>query len=74
MSDYIRVEGHSHLVRDRNTGAIINTNSNEIKMARIRKANRIKERNEIKELKNELKEMKQMLKDMIEVNNGRHND
>ena len=43
-------------------------------MARVRKANRIKERNEIQELKNELKEMKQMLKDMIEVNNGRHND
>ena len=45
MSDYIRVEGHSHLVRDRNTGAIINTNTNEMRMARVRKANRIKERN-----------------------------
>ena len=49
MSDYIRVEGHSHLVRDRNTGAIINTNTNEMRMARVRKANRIKERNEIQE-------------------------
>ena len=71
---HTRVEGHSHLVRDNSSGIILNTNSNEITQARIRKANRIKQQNELQELKSELQEMKQLLKNMIEGNNGRHSN
>ena len=73
MSDYVKVEGHSYLMRDGQSGAIINTNVNEMTQARIRKAQQKKQQNEIKELRIELQEMKQLLNKMIEVNDGRHN-
>lgn len=73
MSDYVKVEGHSYLMRDGQSGAIINTNINEMTQARIRKAQQKKQQNEIKELRSELQEMKQLLNKMIEVNDGRHN-
>ena len=73
MSDYVKVEGHSYLMRDGQSGAIINTNVNEMTQARIRKAQWKKQQNEIKELRTELQEMKQLLNKMIEVNDGRHN-
>ena len=73
MSGYVKVEGHSYLMRDGQSGAIINTNINEMTQARIRKAQQKKQQNEIKELRTELQEMKQLLNKMIEVNDGRHN-
>ena len=73
MSDYVKVEWHSYLMRDGQSGAIINTNVNEMTQARIRKAQQKKQQNEIKELRSELQEMKQLLNKMIEVNDGRHN-
>ena len=73
MSGYVKVEGHSYLMRDGQSGAIINTNVNEMTQARIRKAQQKKQQNEIKELRSELQEMKQLLNKMIEVNDGRHN-
>tara|TARA_S200000501_G_scaffold114868_1_gene107895 strand:+ start:1811 stop:2035 length:225 start_codon:yes stop_codon:yes gene_type:complete len=73
MSGYVKVEGHSYLMRDGQSGAIINTNINEMTQARIRKAQQKKQQNEIKELRSELQEMKQLLNKMIEVNDGRHN-
>ena len=73
MSGYVKVEGHSYLMRDGQSGAIINTNINEMTQARIRKAKKKKQQNEIKELRTELQEMKHLLNKMIEVNDGRHN-
>ena len=72
MSEYIRVEGHSHLMRDGTSGAIVNTNTNEMKQARIRKSSWKKQQSEIKQLRNDLSEMKELLNQMIEVNNGRN--
>ena len=72
MSDHIRVEGHSYLMRDGQSGAIINTNVNEMTQARVRKAQWKKQQNEVRELKSELQEMKQLLNKMIEGNDGRN--
>ena len=74
MSDYVKVEGHSYLMRDGQSGAIINTNVNEMTQARVRKAQWKKQQNEVRELKSELQEMKQLLNKMIEGNDGRHNN
>lgn len=72
MSEYIRVEGHSHLMRDGTSGAIVNTNTNEMTQARIRKSSWKKQQSEIKQLRNDLSELKELLNQMIEVNNGRN--
>ena len=55
---YIQVEGNSGLVRDRETGAILNANTTEIQKARLKK-NKEKQRElEIQELKKDVSDIK----------------
>ena len=65
---YIQVEGNSGLVRDRETGAILNANTTEIQKARLKK-NKEKQRElEIQELKKDVSEIKVLLTKLIERN------
>jgi len=57
---YLPVEGNSDLVKDLNTGAILNTSSNIIVARRAKEARKQKEQ-ELIELKEEVKELKTML-------------
>lgn len=69
----IKVEGHSNLVRDPKSGAIININKDEINAARARKlARAVKEEEEkqlkadVENLKNEIGDIKQLLTQLVE--------
>lgn len=64
--DKIKVEGHPGLVRDTNSGAILNINSNEINLARERKALRKQKDQEFENLKNEVSEIKELLLKLVE--------
>ena len=64
----VKVKGFESLRRDTSSGAIVNTNTNEMKQARIRKSSWKKQQNEIKQLRNDLSEMKELLNQMIEGN------
>ena len=73
MSDIIKVEGHTHLVRDVNSNAIINTNQNEyqlyMKRIKVREKQSDELRSAVKEinnLKKELREIKQLVKKIVE--------
>ena len=66
---YVKVEGHHGYVRD-DTGAVLNTNKEEIEAAKKRKAERKKQENEINELKNEVGDIKKMLTQIVEKLNG----
>ena len=73
MKDYVQVEGHSGLVRDKKSGAIININSTDIEKARKAKALKRKSilKNEILEtqvhdLQNEMVEVKGLLNKILE--------
>ena len=74
--DTARVKGHSELVRDIETGAIINTNVKAAELAR-RRTNIISKQNvkidtvgiEIDTLKNEMGEIKSMLRELIQDKN-----
>ena len=66
MSDYIKVEGHPNLVRDRKSGVILNINRNELNANRIRKEKQREKDNEIEQLKNDVSEIKSMLNKLIE--------
>lgn len=68
----LKVEGHSSLVRDLKSNAIINTNKNEYQLYMNRVRNREQQsdeiRNAIKEiniLKQELIEIKELIKEVI---------
>lgn len=69
MNNYARVEGHSNLVRDLNTNAIINTDSNQfIQYNKIKqnKENQLKRldniESEMSDLKSSIDEIKQLLR------------
>ena len=66
MKDYIEINGQPGLVRDTNSGAILNINSNEIEAARERKALRKQKDQEFENLKNEVSEIKELLLKLIE--------
>ena len=69
MSDIIKVEGHTHLVRDVNSNAIINTNKTDYQlyMQRLKVIERQGDKlrgavKEINNLKKELREIKELVK------------
>lgn len=66
MSDYIKVEGHPNLVRDRKSGVILNINKAELEANRIRKQKQREKDNEIEQLKNDVSEIKSMLNKLVE--------
>jgi hypothetical protein len=73
MNNHLKVEGHNNLVRDRRTGAILNTNKTEIQRARTQKiAQKEKEHqlltltNEVDTLRDDVKLIKELLFRLVE--------
>ena len=67
---YVNIEGHSGYVKDKSSGAVLNTNNEEIEAAKRRKAERLNKDKEISELKNEVSDIKKMLTQIVEKLNG----
>ena len=72
MSDTLKVEGHTHLVRDINSNAIINTNKTDYQLymqrVKVRERQSDKLRGAVKEinnLKKELREIKELVKKIV---------
>ena len=75
MEDTAKVQGHTHLVRDLKSQAIINTDSDAYARYMARKAKQAKQNDELRavirdvnELKSEMREIKNLL---VEIKNGR---
>ena len=73
MSDYLKVQGHSNLVRDMNSNAIINKDKSAYNLAKRRAEEAQRQRDEIRgatreinNLKCEMHEIKSMLKTLLE--------
>ena len=72
MSRYLKVEGHQSLVRDKNSGAIVNSSVSEyevyMKRVRSREEQGDQIRNAVKEINNlkaELREIKGLIKELV---------
>ena len=72
MSDTLKVEGHTHLVRDLNSNAIINTNQSEYQLYMQRVKVREKQSDqlrgavkEINNLKKDIREIKELIKEIV---------
>lgn len=72
MTKYVPVKGHSGLVRDTESNALINLNAAEIEQARERKRLKIEKRqseqslkDKVEAIESELSEIKSMLKNLI---------
>ena len=75
MGEYLKVDGHSDLVRDTRTGAILNNNKTAYLIEKEFKRHKNKEmkyelQQEINNLKCEMHEIKDMLKTLLDKNNG----
>ena len=75
MSEYLRVEGHQHLVRDTRTNAIVNKNKGAYELAKKRAEAAQKQRDELRSatreinnVKCEIHEIKSMLKTLLDRN------
>ena len=75
MSDTVKVQGHTHLVRDLKSQAIINTDSSAYARYMARKVKQSKKDDEMRdvirdvnELKNEMREIKNLI---LGLRNGR---
>ena len=72
MNKHVKVEGHPDLVRDRNSGAILNINSNAMTAARERKKLFNDRQQEIEDIKRDVTDIKNILMKLVEdkhVNN-----
>lgn len=65
MGKKIPVEGHPHLVRDSQSGAILNINSSGIQKARKAKEDRKREKERLDKLEYEMSEIKSLLKALV---------
>lgn len=66
--DRLKVEGHSNLYRDINSGAVVNSNRDEYERYMKAKANRENLVSEINTLRQELDEIKKLLKQLTNGN------
>ena len=70
MKNHVKVEGNPSLVRDINTHAILNTDSYEIRLARERKAQRLKEKKKFEALQSDVDDIKIMLARIMDKLDG----
>jgi len=75
LSDYVKVQGYSSLVRDTRTNAIVNRDKNAYSIAKRRAEEAQRQRDEIRgatreinNLKCEMHEIKDMLKTLLDRN------
>ena len=75
MSDSAKVQGHTHLIRDLKSQAIINTDSDAYARYMARKAKQSKKEDEMRkvvrevnEIKSEMFEIKDLLKKVLDKN------
>ena len=61
----IKVEGHSHLVRDEESHAIINTDGEQYRLTMRRRQIMRTQRDEINSLKEDMEEIKSLLKGLV---------
>ena len=70
MSRHVKVEGHPDLVRDKNSGAILNINSNAMTAARERKKLFNDRQQEIEDIKRDVTDIKNILMKLVEDKHG----
>ena len=66
----LKVKGHNGYLKDTSSGMIHNNNVSEIEAARMRKAQKKQQEEDINNLKNEVSDIKEMLTKIIEKLNG----
>ena len=70
MSEFIKVEGHTSLLRDEESTAIVSTDIQAWRLQKRRKEMFLSQRNEINSLRDEVQDVKFLLKEILEKINA----
>ena len=70
MKQYINVEGHSDIVREESSQAIINTDTEQYRLTMRRRQLMRNQKEEINTLNEEVTEIKNLLEDIVEKLHG----
>lgn len=68
QDDYVPVEGSPGLVRDKATGAIINTDKSGLQAAKARKLAQKQDKERLNKLENDVSEIKRLLEKFVNDN------
>jgi ribosomal protein L13E len=68
QDDYVPVEGSPGLVRDKATGAIINTDKSGLQAAKARKLAQKQDRDRLNKLENDVSDIKRLLEKLVNDN------
>ena len=66
MSKYIKIEGEQDLVKDKDTGAILNTNMDSLSAYKQKRHKDIEQKNRIDRMENDIGDIKSMLKELLD--------
>lgn len=71
MTKHVKVEGHSNLFRDEQSGAIINNDKSSFELYKKRKELMLMQKEQINTLRTEVSEMKSLMQTLVEKINGK---
>ena len=74
MKDYAKVEGHTHLIRDLKSNAIINTDDIALTNYTLIKKRKELEKNKIDSIESELKDLRSSIDEIKELLRGIKNE
>ena len=66
----VKVNNNSNLVKDEETGAVLNNNVEDVEKAKEIKEKRIEKEEELIQLKNDVSDLKDMMKQLLEKMNN----
>ena len=66
MKGYLKVEGHSGLVKNAKTGVILNINETEIKSAKKRKSKKQELEQEVRDLRSQIDKLTSVIEQLVE--------
>ena len=66
MKGYLKVEGHSGLVKNPKTGVILNINETEIKSAKKRKSKKQELEQEVRDLRSQIDKLTSVIEQLVE--------
>jgi hypothetical protein len=65
MAKYIKIEGEQDLVKDKETGAILNTNMDSLSAYKQKRKKDMEQKNRIDRMENDIGDIKSMLKELL---------
>lgn len=65
MSEYVKIEDHEDLVKDKTSGAVLNINNDALKAYKMARKKNVDMQNRMNKMEDDISEIKSLLKELI---------